>query len=111
MKHKGLKVAGFILIPGLVSLFAGCAVETVRTDLPANHPANPQGVEAVYFPEPNPFQNGVSMEEQKSADAPAVSNQNNQGGYSHGMSEIKDSPHANSTKLPGEPDEAAGHQH
>jgi hypothetical protein len=46
---------GGLAVCGLLLALGGCAGEPVRTDLPANHPANPAAESAVFVPPANPF--------------------------------------------------------
>jgi len=51
-KRTGL---GCLAVFGLLFTLGGCAGDSVRTELPANHPANPTAEAAVFTPPPNPF--------------------------------------------------------
>jgi hypothetical protein len=44
----------------LVTFFTiACVGDPVKVDLSANHPANPEALEAAFIPPPNPFQEDV----------------------------------------------------
>ena len=54
----------------IIFFIVGCAGETIKADLPANHPANPDAQEAEFIPPPNPFRQDVTaMKRQPAPDS------------------------------------------
>ena len=71
----GIKIYGLgrtTFLIGTLLFLVGCASEPVTVHWPANHPANPDAVQAAYSPAINPFQDTVSMHEMKSAEGSSM---------------------------------------
>ena len=72
MRHSKTSLKYFKLILAFCIFIAlgviGCAGESVRVELPANHPANPQALETQFVPPQNPFRTDVATEGEPAAD-------------------------------------------
>jgi hypothetical protein len=65
MPLKGFTLNCLVTFFFAAAAFSGCAVAPVNTQLPADHPANPQAPEPVYRPPPNPFQESFGAQQLK----------------------------------------------
>jgi|GEM_PF-924254 len=79
----------------LVLLFSfwGCASDPVQTDLPANHPANPEAAEAAYTAAPNPFKDAEPINEMEPGDTPSMSPKGHEDSPAHEMKSMPDNGH------------------
>ncbi|MGD9281530.1 MAG: hypothetical protein PVF60_11595 [Desulfobacterales bacterium] len=85
MKNLNHRTFG-IFLALLVTLFMmSCASEPVSVDLPANHPANPQGEESAFNPPPNPFQNNNPAVVHQSESSSSMTHEEHQSAQPHQM--------------------------
>ena len=67
MKNQKYRISCLFLIISLIFFTIGCVSDPVKVDLSANHPANPEALEAAFILPPNPFQEDVSAMKLESA--------------------------------------------
>jgi hypothetical protein len=67
MPLKGLTLNCLVIFLFAASAFNGCTVAPVNTQLPADHPANPQAPEPAYQPPPNSFRESFGVQQLKGA--------------------------------------------
>lgn len=86
MKKLNHSVFGFFLILNMLFFITGCASESVKVDLPANHPANPHSPETAFTPPPNPFQNNVPMAKHEADSSSSMTHEKHKPAHQHQMS-------------------------
>jgi len=75
MKNSIHKISGCFLTMVVLFFLIGCTGESVKVDLPANHPANPQSPETAFIPPPNPFQESIPMAGQEAGSSSSMTHE------------------------------------
>lgn len=99
--------------PMILIMLAGCASQPLSTELPRNHPANPQATEARFSHLPNPFMGEVVPSSAQPSDT--LTTQSREQGV-QSQPATRHHAHNGKTDTKGKPEkrfspEASDHQH
>ncbi len=111
MQNASISVYGKIFIIGAVLFIMSCASDSVPTHLPANHPAYPDAVEAVYTMTPNPFQEKMSINEMKITDGHSMPLPGSENSPTHKMKPMLNKDLKAPENSTGAETEKSDHQH
>ena len=95
---------GLILVTSV--FITACVSEAVKVDLPANHPANPQGKETAFIPPPNPFQDNIPRVGHKEDGNSSMTHEKHQPAHEHHMN-----PQTGHDSMPAQSSEGQNLQH
>ena len=111
MKNSKFRALVVVSITLASFLTVSCARESIKVDLPANHPANPRSPETAFIPPPNPFMNGMPMTENQTGSGSAMTHEKQQSAHRQHMSPDTDHVDHESKSSPVSETQGTEHHH
>ena len=108
MKILNFRVWGAITALCMLFLGVGCVGDTLKVDLPQNHPANPRAKETAFIPPSNPFESHMQMTGAESGSHPPMTQKKQAPSHQHQMN---DQMGKDSMSEPESGEEKQDHQH
>ena len=111
MSSLNHRAFGIFFILFMTFILFGCSNESVRVQLPANHPANPQSEETAFIPPPSPFQNDNPAVVHQPESSSSMTHEEHQSGQPHQMNPKMDEMHENPGSSQASEAQDPEHQH
>lgn len=111
MKNVNFRIWGPVTVLCTAFFGIGCMGDSVKVDLPQNHPANPEAQETAFIPPPNPFGSHMQMTGHESGDSPSMTQKKQMPSHGHQMKHKMDQTDKGSISEPETGEEKQDHQH